>query len=206
MKKSSVLIISVILLTGGYWGVSKVVRQIGNYLIVYEKFENVEYLITNDLSSKAIEYFKRGKVKNLLLTIPDSPEDNWKAFYGENAELKIRNEARKIGIPQERVLIYKRRFVGEVDRVFFYKHLLTILKAKSALFIDPFYRTRTRRFFLDRYFKELNIKTYVQHEKKIDSKELDRWWEKTTYANLFLEQYLLMSYYYLNKLLWTRVV
>jgi hypothetical protein len=206
MKKFFVLIFAVILLTGGYWGVAKAVRQIGNYLIVYEKFENVEYLISNGLSPKAIEYFQSGKVKNILVTVAGSPEGNWKAFYRHNADLKIRNEARKFGIPQERVLIYKRRLAGEIDRVFFYKHLLKSLKAKSVLFIDPFYRTRTRRFFLDRYFEGLNIKTYVQYEKNIDSKELDQWWKKTTYANLFLDQYLLMSYYYLNKLLWTRAV
>ena len=106
---------------------------------------------------------------------------------------------------EDKVLIYKKRFSGEVDRVLFYKHLLMILKAKSVLFLGPFYKTRTLRFYLDRYFEELNINTFVQYEKNINSKELAQWWKKTTYANLFLEEYLLMSYYFLNKSLWTNM-
>jgi hypothetical protein len=194
--------IFVVLLTAGYW----VIPKIGAYLIVYEKFESVEYLIANDITLKASEYVNSGKVKKVLVTVEDDPKGFWQAFYSKDADLKIRKKAEKLGIPQEQVLIYKNKFVGEIDRIIFYKYMLKSLDAKSVLFFDNFYRTRTRRFFLDRYFEGSNIKTYVQYEKNIDRKELKQWWKKTTYANLFLEQYLSMGFYYLNKFLWTRSV
>lgn len=200
------LLIFVVLLTAGYWGIPKIATQIGAYLIVFDKFEKAEYLITTGLSSKTLEYLNKGKVEKVLVIVDDDPKGNWKAFYGENADLKIREKAAKHGVPQEKILIYKKKFVGEVDRVIFHKYILEILKAKSALFFDPFYHTRTRRFFLDRYFESLNIKTYVQHEKNVAPEELKQWWEKTFYANLFLEQYLSMGFYYFNNFLWTRSV
>jgi hypothetical protein len=198
--------IFVVLLAAGYWGIPKVGAQIGAYLIVYEKFENVEYLIANDLTLKALEYVNSGKVKKILVMVEDDPKGFWQAFYSKDADLEVRKKAEKLGIPQEQVLIYKNKFVGEIDRIIFYKYILKSLDAKSVLFFDTFYRTRTRRFFLDRYFEGLNIKTYVQYEGNIETKELKRWWKKTMYANLFLEQYLAMGFYYFNKILWTRAI
>ena len=198
--------IFIVLLTAGYWGIPKIGAQIGAYLIVYEKFENVEYLIANDLTLKALEYVNSGKVKKILVMVEDDPKGFWQAFYSKDADLEVRKKAEKLGIPQEQVLIYKSKFVGEIDRIIFYKYILKSLGAKSVLFFDTFYRTRTRRFLLDRYFEGLNIKTYVQYEENIEKKELKMWWKKTIYANLFLEQYLEMGFYYLNKILWTRGV
>ena len=192
------------LLTISYWGIPKLGTQIGAYLIVYDKFESVEYLIANDLTLKASEYVNSGKVKKVLMTVDDEPKGFWQAFNIMSSNLKIREKAARLGIPQEKVLIYKKNFAGEIDRIIFYKHILKSLNAKSVLFFDSFYRTRTRRFFLDRYYQGSNIKTYVQHEENIEEKELNSWWKKTIYANLFLEQYLAMGYYYLNKALWTR--
>ncbi len=205
MKKIYFLIF-VVLIAMGYWGAPKIAKQIGAYLIVYDEFENAEYLITNGLSPKTLEYLNMGKVEKILVTVDDDPKGVWKAFYGKNADLKIREKAAKLGIPQEKILIYKKKFVGEIDRITFHKHILASLKAESAVFFDPFYHTRTRRFFLNRYFEGLDIKTYVQYEKHIGMEELKQWWGKTTYANLFLEQYLSMGFYYLNKLLLTRAV
>jgi hypothetical protein len=198
--------IFVVLSAAGYWGGAKIGAQIGAYLIVYEKFENVEYLIANDLTLKVSEYVNSGRVKKVLVTVVDDPKGFWQALYSKDVDLKIRKKAEKLGIPQEQVLIYKNKFVGEIDRIIFYKHILKSLDAKSVLFFDTFYRTRTRRFFLNRYFEGLNIKTYVQYEKNIETKELKGWWKKTIYANLFLEQYLTMGFYYLNKILWTRAI
>ncbi len=195
-----------VLLTAAYWGVPKIAAQIGTYLIVHEEFENVEYLITRDLTPKTVEYLNNGKVEKVLMVVDDNPSGSWRAFYIKNADLKIRAKAARLGIPQDKILIYKRKLLGRIDRVVFYKHVLANLKAESALFFAPFYKTRTRRFFLDKYFEDVNIKTYVQHEEPIDMEKLKYWWKKTTYANLFLEQYLSMGFYYVNKFLWTRSV
>lgn len=195
----------VILLAVGYWLGPKIGTQIGTYLIINEKFESVEYLITNDLTLKILEYINSGKAKKIVMTVEDEPIKFWQAVYSKNADLKIREKAARLGIPQEKILIYKKKFDGEIDRIIFYKYILISLNAKSVLFFDSFYRTRTRRFFIDRYFEGLNIKTYVQYHKNIESKELKSWWKKTTFANLFLEQYLAMGFYYLNKILWARV-
>jgi hypothetical protein len=196
----------VVVLAVGYWGAPKVALKIASYLVIQEEVETVDYLVSDLFSKRALDYLKAGKAKFIVIVVDDSPKGVWKALYDEKADLKIREQARKLKIPQEKILIYKRKFLGKIDQVIFYKHVLKELKAKSALFFVQFYHTRTHRFFLDEYFSGVDIKTYVQSENPASPELLDDWWTRTTYANLFLEQYLTIGFYYLNKVLWTRAV
>jgi hypothetical protein len=193
-----------LLLTIGYWIGPKVGIQIGSYLVVNEKFENVEYIISNRLSSKVLNYLRSGKAKFIIIAVSEETNEVWRAYFDRNAVRRIREKADKLGIPQEKIIIYKKTAWEVWDGLAFYKHVLVQMKAKSAVFIAQFYHTRTVRFFLDEYFEESDIKTYVQHENQIDTEDYDQWWRKTTYANLFLEEYLTIGFYFINKLLWTR--
>ncbi len=205
MRKLSFYIIFAVSFLGvSYWGVLKIAKQIGSYLVVNDKFESVDYIVSNRFSPMVLDYIRNGKAKFIVMAIAEEPDGVWRAYYDRGADARIRKEAHKLGIPQEKVLIYKKTLKEVWDRAIFYKYILTQLKAKSALFIAKFYHTRTLRFFLNKNFEEVGIKTYVQHENQIDEEDYDRWWKKTTYANLFLEEYLTMGFYYLNKTLWTR--
>ena len=70
MKKLSFCIFFVISFLIGNWGFPKLLKQIGKFLIVYEKFKNVEYLIASSLSPKTIKYFHSGKVKIIFKDFP----------------------------------------------------------------------------------------------------------------------------------------
>ena len=81
-------------------------------------------------------------------------------------------------------------------------NLLKSQKVKSVLFLTRFYKTQRYKLSFNRLSEETNIHIYVEPAFKLYKHKLDRWWEKTTYANYFLSEYIRMFNFYFNKLLW----
>ena len=197
------IILILFFLVASYRIAPKILKEIGSFLVVHDKFESVDYVISNRFSPMVLDYLRTKKAKFIILTITEDTNRTWQAYHDIKNVINLRKEADKFGLPQEKVLIYKKTNDEVWEWVLFYKQVLIQLEAKSALFIDQFYHTRTLRFFLNMHFDEIYIKTYVQHDNSIEVEDDVQWWEKTTYANLFIEEYLTMGFYYLNKFLWT---
>ena len=180
-----------------------IMYRVGIYLVVDEESGPVEVLVASHLDQKTLNYYRTGKCKKIYLILKESHENVWKAIYRLKRETNLRKIAIGSGMdPSDLVVIKKSNdYQGKKS-----KYIYDLLKehgVQSALVLARFYKTRRYRSDFDRFVDGDVIRISVQPTDSLYRDKLHRWWEKTTYANYFLSEYLRMFYYYFNRLLLT---
>lgn len=180
--------------------------KIGTFLVIDQDAGIVDAVVSSSLGEKVVQCYKLGNCRKIVLTL--SPiHRQWKGLPQDFTEEEVRGQAEKIGIKNMDLIIV----VRPVDKIQLY-HLLGELFLEndihSAVFYTGYYRGRRWRFYLDRYFDQPGIVTYVQTNElnKDYMRNFDRWWENTILDNQFLDEYLSMLFYYFNKVLWSSPV
>lgn len=176
--------------------------KIGLFLVVDQPISQVEVAVTSSLKEKVVQCYHAGNCKKIMLVIANYGL-TWKGNRNPDIEKDINEQAQRHGIAWADLIIFDR---PQDDIQYFnsMKKLLLERNLHSAVYYVGFYKSRRCRFYLDRYFHDKAIETYVQpiNTDKDYMRNLERWWENTLLDNLFIDEYLRMAFYYFNKMLW----
>lgn len=174
--------------------------KIGLFLVVDQPMGKVDVAVTSSLKEKIVQCYHDGNCKKIMLVIANYGS-TWKGNRNPDIEKDIKDQAQRFGIAWTDLMIFDR----PQDDMRFFKSMEKMLLEKglhSAVYYVGFYKSRRYRFYLDRYFQDKGIVTYVQPINAEYMRNLERWWENTLLDNLFIDEYLRMAFYYFNKMLW----
>ena len=176
--------------------------QIGTHLTIYEPFEQVEIVVASWVNDTVIDCYKEKRCKRILIVRKTVQENTWKSILRLKSKSNQKQLALKRGIIESDIEFFNFNPDRDGNRAEFIIRLLKDREIRSALILVRFFKTRRYRFYFDRLYRDYNIvQIFVQPVFKDYKKNLIRWWEKTTYANYFLSEYLRIGYYYFNKTL-----
>lgn len=184
----------------------RVLYRLGTFLAVAENAGTVDAVVISHSAEKAFACYRRGRCKKVVIATQKTTRPDWQALKSLNSEDTIRQQARRAGIRDEDLYLLHLAADNDVQNARTLKTFFAKKKIRSALFLFSFYKTRRHRFFFDRVFGGGAITAYVQPYKDDYHAAFGHWWQKTTYANYFLGEYLTMAWYVFNKLLWTSAV
>jgi uncharacterized SAM-binding protein YcdF (DUF218 family) len=175
--------------------------KIGEFLVVEENEFNTNAVFTETLSAQVSSCYQKGICKKIFLFSGKLgyTQINLKQDKIQN---DIKNKILKLGIdPNDLILVP--HTLGDVYQTTRYlNQYMSQIKLKSASLFLPYYETRKFRFYFKRF---LNPKFTVQI-KPLESDyrhSLELWLQNTGLGNLFLDQYLIITHYYFNKILWS---
>lgn len=195
-----ILALGVIFL-GLYFSAEKILTPLGSYLFVDEQVEQVDAVVSGEVTDKVIGLYKNKKVKKIFLLIRED-SDTWKELRKVDKEKKLKKKIRQAGLPEKDILIFRAELKSALEMVRSLKDYFVKNNIHSALILLPGYQTRKYRFYLDRYLSDSRIATFVQSLNTDGPPSLEGWWKNTVLANYFLDQYLEMGYFYFHKILW----
>ena len=186
--------------SGLYFNAEKILTPLGSYLFVDEQVEQVDAVVSGEVTDKVIRLYKNKKVKKIILLIMDD-SDTWKELRKVDKEKELRKKIRQAGLPEKDILIFRAELKSALEAVRFLKGHFIKNNIHSVLIFVPGYQTRKYRFYLDRYLSDSAIATFVQSLKEDSRPSLEGWWKNTVLANYFLDLYLEMGYFYFHKIL-----
>lgn len=181
-----------------------ILDELGTFLIVDERVGEVDVVVANGFFGKALRCYKEGRCKKLVLAFQKEASRDWLVLRGAQSEIAIRNRARKTGIEDEDLYLLYIKPDNDLQNAQTFRNFFKHKKIRSVLFLSSYYKTRRHRFYFDRSLSGSETVVYIQPDE--EPPRFDGWWKKTTYANYFLSEYLLISWYVFNKLFWTSAV
>ncbi len=181
-----------------------VLNKFAHLLIVDQAVETVDAVVTVDISERVISCYKEGRCPRVYLFIGDLSH-SWKALRSINLESLARKKAREAGIRMEDLITLSPVFASDVEYVNYFETLFSRKGVRSALFVQPFYKTRRYDFYFSRFLKSGNLKIYVQPLEDNYENLLHEWWKNTMLDNLFAAEFFRILYYYFNKALWSPI-
>lgn len=183
-----------------------VLYRLGIFLVVDEDVETVDAVVTSRITSKVVACYKSGGCKKVFIKFEKTGRETWMAFKQGGREERVRKRAAEMGIDDKDLFFLQVHHKDNLQHARFFKNFFARHKIRSALFLLPDHKTRRYRFYFDRYFQNAGIAAYVQPDSVNYEPKFERWWEQTTLANFFLDEYLRIAWYLFNKLLWSSAV
>jgi uncharacterized SAM-binding protein YcdF (DUF218 family) len=168
--------------------------KIGEFLVVDENKKTPGIAITPKLSERVSTCYSEGICKKIFFFSGGSgyPRD----------PKKIHSQARKLGIDLGDLTIIPHALGDAYQTTHFLNQFLEENQIKTANIFLPYYETRKFQFYFNRFQKP----EFTIHPIPLESKYrhlLEHWRHNAGLANLYLDQYLIMSHYYFNKILWS---
>ena len=184
-----------------------VLYKIGTFLMVDQVSGKVDVVVTTSINEKVVNCYHSGECRKIIVGVSKAGR-TWKGNNKKaGTEEDVREQAGRAGIDLKDLFVVFRpqseiQYFSMLETLFLEKNI------RSAVFYVGYYRGRRHRFYLDRYFKNKEIATYVQPANTGTDymRNFDRWWENTMLDNLFMDEYLRIFYYYFNKVLWSSFV
>lgn len=182
--------------------------RIGTFLAVDQPFERADAVVASKITEKIAELYRDGRCGKIVLAIRDDNGNWWKFLPKSDSMEGARGKAEKWGIRRDDLIVFDRTLENRDDISYFnsLKKLLRENGIHSAVFYSPYYKTRRKRFYLDRYLDGPGIESYVVSAEENYLPRFERWWENTALDNLFMDEYLKIAFYYFNKFLWSPAV
>lgn len=200
--RGSLLVIA-ILACGIFFLRDAILSRMGTFLVVNQPAGRVDVAVTDRIAEKVVQCYRRGDCGKIFVLIEDF-HNTWNVMGDIDPVEMVKKEAQEAGIKEGDLVISKPGLANAVEHAHYFKKLFLATNVHSAVFYFPYYKTRSHRFYLDRYLSGDGITMFVQPVE--DNYRFERWWENTMLDNLFADEYLEMLYYYFNKLLWSPIV
>jgi hypothetical protein len=201
--KLKLILTALIVVSACFYGFREaLLYKIGAFLVVDQPIDKVDVAVTSALKEKVVQCYHDGNCKKIMLVVANYGS-TWKGNRNPDIEKDIYGQAQQFGIQPADLIVFDR----PQDDIQFFISMEKLLLEKnlhSALYYVGYYKSRRYRFYLDRYFHDKEIATYVQptNTDKDYMRNLERWWENTLLDNLFIDEYLRIGFYYFNKMFW----
>jgi uncharacterized SAM-binding protein YcdF (DUF218 family) len=165
--------------------------KIGEFLVVDENKAGSDVAITSELSPRVSFCYEKGICRKIFL------------FYeGWRDTKEIHNRAKKLRIDLNDLIMIPHAMGDAYQTTRFINQLMEENHLQAASIFLPYYETRKFQF----YFKRFLNSDFTIQIKPLESRYrhlLEHWLQNTGLGNLYLDQYLIMTHYYFNKLLWS---
>lgn len=175
--------------------------KIGEFLVVDKKLERKGPILAPKLSSNVLECYKNNTCNKIYLLSTTSDYTRAMEDNG-NLEKKVSKMANELKVKPNDI-IFVSHSIGEVyDTTLFLNRFMAKNNLKFAILFLPYYETEKFQFYFKRF---LNPEITIQ-VKPLESRYrhlLEQWVSNTGLSNIYLDQYLIMAHYYINKILWT---
>lgn len=206
MKRIGILVFLLIMVITLLTFREALLYKVGEFLLVDQPASNkVDVAVTPRITRKVTQCYLDGNCGKIYVVMEDF-SDTWKILRSLDWDKIMRQEARVKGIKDTDLVVLKPHLSGVKEYAEYLKKLFSENNVKSSIFFQSYYQTRKFRLYLDHYFADSEVATFVQPLENDYSANFVRWWENTMLDNLFASEYFAMAYYYFNKMLWSPVV
>jgi uncharacterized SAM-binding protein YcdF (DUF218 family) len=168
--------------------------KIGEFLIIDHKEINSDIVLTPKISERVLSCYMERICKKIFLFSGGSN------YLRDPKEIQAR--AKKLGVNLGDLTIVPYALEDAYQTTKFLNKFMKENRLKTANIFLPYYKTRKFQFYFKRY---LNSAFTIQLN-PLESKYrhlLEQWRYNAGLANLYLDQYLYMTHYYFNEILWT---
>lgn len=174
--------------------------KIGELLVVEENENYSNAVFTRTLSSRVLSCYQKGVCKKIYLFSGESGYTHVNSKQDKVQNI-IKDKARKSGIDPNDLTLLPHALGNVYQTTRYINQYMNQAQLKSAILFMPYYETGKFQFYFQRFLNP-EFKIQIKSLKTDYRHFLELWLQNTGLGNLFLDQYLIITHYYFNKILW----